>query len=207
MAAPMQTVLQQFSRLNISRLSLCRRLGARELHTQGHPLMFQVTEVLWAEPMKKRKKVDPAQVHAREMRKKKRLERMIKRLEKFARKLKPIEEIAGDPKIRREISLRQRERTALSFEESESRARLHKEWTRYKSKQYCTESGEIAQLITAQDRALQALREESEELYQQAIEIDESLINFSCKGPVRTPPIENFDSPDGEYIDTTKTYD
>lgn len=46
-----------------------------------------------AEPLKKKKKLDPAIVKAREERRRKRIEKQIRRLEKNARQLKPIEEI------------------------------------------------------------------------------------------------------------------
>jgi large subunit ribosomal protein L40 len=45
-----------------------------------------------AEPLKKKKKVDPAVLKAREDRKKKKLEKQIRRLEKNARQVKPLEE-------------------------------------------------------------------------------------------------------------------
>lgn len=45
-----------------------------------------------AEPLKKRKKLDPAVVRAREERKKKKIEKQIRRLERNAKSYKPIEE-------------------------------------------------------------------------------------------------------------------
>lgn len=54
---------------------------------------FQFSPVLFAEPLKKKKKMDPAVVKAREDRKRKKLEKQIRRLEKNARQLKPIEEL------------------------------------------------------------------------------------------------------------------
>ena len=46
-----------------------------------------------AEPLKKKKRIDPAVLKQREERKKKRLEKQIRRLEKNARQLKPIDEL------------------------------------------------------------------------------------------------------------------
>lgn len=46
-----------------------------------------------AEPMKKKKKMDPQIIKAREERKRKRIEKSIKKLEKNTKQLKPIEEI------------------------------------------------------------------------------------------------------------------
>ena len=38
-------------------------------------------------------------------------------------------------------------------------------------------------------------------------QLDESLIPLEVKGPVATPPIKDFDPPDGDYYDTTKVFD
>ena len=46
-----------------------------------------------AEPLKKKKKMDPAIVKAREEKKKRRIEKSIRRLEKNAKELKPLEEL------------------------------------------------------------------------------------------------------------------
>lgn len=48
--------------------------------------------LLRAEPLKKKRRLDPAIVRAREERRKKKIEKQIRRLEKNARQLKPIEE-------------------------------------------------------------------------------------------------------------------
>lgn len=56
-------------------------------------LNFKFTPVLFAEPLKKKRKIDPAVVKAREERRRKKLEKQIKRLEKNARQLKPIDEL------------------------------------------------------------------------------------------------------------------
>ena len=51
------------------------------------------TPVLCAEPLKKKRKLDPQILKQREDRRKKKLEKQIRRLEKNARQLKPIEEL------------------------------------------------------------------------------------------------------------------
>jgi large subunit ribosomal protein L40 len=62
------------------------------LHTSNQ-LNFKYTPVLYAEPLKKKRKMDPAIVKAREDRRRKRLEKQIRRLEKNSRQLKPIEDL------------------------------------------------------------------------------------------------------------------
>lgn len=54
---------------------------------------LQFTPVLFAEPLKKKKKIDPAVIKAREDRKRKKLEKQIRKLEKNSRQLKPIEDL------------------------------------------------------------------------------------------------------------------
>lgn len=49
--------------------------------------------VIRAEPLKKKKRIDPAVIKAREERKKRKLEKQIRRLEKNARQLKPLIEL------------------------------------------------------------------------------------------------------------------
>lgn len=54
---------------------------------------LHISPVLCAEPLKKKKKLDPQIIKQREDRKKKKIEKQIRRLEKNARQLKPVEEL------------------------------------------------------------------------------------------------------------------
>lgn len=54
--------------------------------------------------MKKKRKLDPAIAQAREMKRRKKIEKQMKRLEKYGRRLKPIDEIEGEPKLKRELT-------------------------------------------------------------------------------------------------------
>lgn len=54
---------------------------------------FYATPMLCAEPLKKKKRIDPSVIKAREERRRKKLEKQIRRLEKNARQLKPIDEM------------------------------------------------------------------------------------------------------------------
>jgi len=84
------------------------------------------------------------------------------------------------------VSKRKREAAVLSFEESERRALLHKDWTRYKTRQHRDEMLVVARLRGSQQRALDELRSESEELYQSAIQVGHSETTLSmhteCNG-------------------------
>lgn len=89
----------------------------------------------------------------------------------------------------------------------EQRAALIKEWSKYRNEQKTMDVQLLDQLCLAQTRALDELRAESEELYQEAIQPDISFIPFYAKAPVATPPIEQYDSPDGEYFDVSRKWE
>lgn len=54
---------------------------------------FHMTPIVCGEPMKKKKRLDPAILKARLDRKKRKIEKQIRRLQKNMRQFKPIEEI------------------------------------------------------------------------------------------------------------------
>lgn len=56
-----------------------------------------------AEPLKKKKKLDPMIVRQKEERRKKKIEKMIRRLEKNAGQLKPIDELEVPRSILQEM--------------------------------------------------------------------------------------------------------
>ncbi|XP_023692872.1 large ribosomal subunit protein mL40 [Paramormyrops kingsleyae] len=153
-----------------------------------------------AEPTKKKKKVDPKRdVEARE-----RLKKKLKRMEKVPPELIPIEDFIVPSKYLDEI--RVRSPPQLLSEESERRALLLKDWARYKQAQHKEEMQAIAQALDAQQEALKELRLESEELYEAAIQRDPELVPFLNQGPSHTPPITNYQAPEGKYNDITKVY-
>lgn len=65
----------------------------------------------------------------------------------------------------------------------------------------------IDRLVQAQTKALDELRLESEELYQAAVQPDANMLPFKAKMVVATPPITDYDSPDGEYVDISKKWE
>ncbi|XP_067614323.1 large ribosomal subunit protein mL40 [Eurosta solidaginis] len=168
---------------------------------------LQITPVLCAEPLKKKKKIDPQILKQREDRRKKKLEKQIRRLEKNARQLKPIEELEVPFTLLDEKEKRARKLTPLSEEEIEKRAALTKQWAKYKHEEKMADFQAIDRLLQAQNKALEELRKESEALYQEAIQIDMTLLPVTVKGPVATPPIKGYVSPDGDYIIETKNWD
>ncbi|KAM3960553.1 mitochondrial ribosomal protein L40 [Aphomia sociella] len=198
------SMLRHFSRLSISSVPKIQ-INSRNIATAS-ALQFKITEQLWAEPLKKKKKVDPAIVKAREDRRRKKLEKQIRRLQKNARQLKPIDEMEVPLHLLDQMEKRKRPQPQLSAEVLEARALLQKEWTRYKRDEYVAQVAQIDRIMAAQRRALDKLYEESEDLYNEAVMPDLQLIPYSTSGPVATPPIKGYDSPDGEYIDVSKKW-
>lgn len=189
----------------LSRLSKCAMVITRTITTDS-PLQFGVTNVLLAEPLKKKKKMDPNIIRQREEKKRKKLEKSIRRLEKFTKRLKPISELTVPMYLKAEKERRTRKLPSLTEEEDDRRALLSKDWCRYKRNEFINDSEIIERFIASQIKALNELKKESEELYNEAIQIDCSLLPYETQGPCHTPPIENYDCPDGEYIDLTIKY-
>ncbi|CAG5924592.1 large ribosomal subunit protein mL40 [Menidia menidia] len=164
------------------------------------PVMTLKTSVpLRAEP-KKKKKVDPR----REQMLRERLKKKLKKLERVPPELIPIEDFITPTRCLDEM--RERASPRLTFEESESRALLLKEWSRYKQQQHLAEVQAIELALEAQREALEELKLESEELYRAALKPDPLLFPFTHEGPANTPPIPNYDAPDGKYNNVTKVY-
>lgn len=101
---------------------------------------------------------------------------------------------------------RQRLQEEHSSEESEQRALLLKRWALYKKQEHEAERDAIQAMLEAQQEALQELKLESPELYAEAVKRDCSLFPFEKEGPHHTPPISNYQAPEGRYNDITKVY-
>lgn len=64
----------------------------------------------------------------------------------------------------------------ISEEEMDSRILLQKDWNRYKTKQHLANIQTIDSIFYSQQKALDELRAESEDLYQEAIQVINYLI-------------------------------
>jgi large subunit ribosomal protein L40 len=102
---------------------------------------------------------------------------------------------------------RTRKLPQLSEQEDERRALLIKKWAGFRMEENLNDFKLLDKLVVSQNKALQELRLESEELYQQAIQTDMDMIPFTAKGPVETPPIKDYEFVDGDYSDVTKMYE
>nr|XP_029135167.1 LOW QUALITY PROTEIN: 39S ribosomal protein L40, mitochondrial [Labrus bergylta] len=164
------------------------------------PVMtLKTTAALRAEP-KKKKKVDPR----RELVLRERMKKKLKKLEKVPPEFIPVEDLITPAKYLDET--RERSAPRLSFEESERRALLLKEWCRYKKNQHMAEVEAVELALEAQREALEELKLESEELYQAALKPDPLLFPFTHEGPAYTPANTKYYAPDGKYNDITKVY-
>uniref|UniRef100_A0ABM2A8A5 Large ribosomal subunit protein mL40 n=1 Tax=Anopheles coluzzii TaxID=1518534 RepID=A0ABM2A8A5_ANOCL len=187
-------------------LPLVGQSASRSVHS-GTGLLFRSTPVLCAEPLKKKKKLDPQIVKQREERKRKRLEKQIRRLEKNARQLKPIEELEVPMELIDEQSKRKRNVPKPTAELLESRALLEKQWAKYRMQEKLADYQLFDRIVAAQAKALGELQLASDELYQRAIQPDPALLPFVAQGPVSTPPIKDYEQPDGEYIDVSRKWE
>ncbi|KAJ1528701.1 hypothetical protein ONE63_007094 [Megalurothrips usitatus] len=165
------------------------------------------SQCLYAEPLRARKKLDPGQLKLREEKRKRKLEREIRRLAKHAQSLKPIEEMQLPLHIQDQVNQRTRAVLDISPDEEERRALLLKQWSYHRQREHYTDTKMLNRIAYSQSIALDELRHESEELYQAAIKVDESLLPISVRGPTLTPPIKDYDSPDGDYQNTSFKWD
>lgn len=125
----------------------------------------------------------------------------------MSKSLKPIDEVQLMASMSNELNIRQRPVSEHSNDKLEERIITLKLWSKYKHDEHYFNLQVISDLEFSQQRALNELREVSEDLYQAAIKVDESILPYQLTGPVETPPIENYQSPDGEYIDISKKWD
>ncbi|ESO90688.1 hypothetical protein LOTGIDRAFT_122770, partial [Lottia gigantea] len=158
-----------------------------------------------AEPLKKKRKSDPGSAKRKSDKLKKKFDKELRRIDKRGNPLKPIDEFEEWRRMSKMQSTRKRGRSELSQEDFEERVVIMKTWGRFKTHQNGKDSKVLHKLLLSQEKALEELRNESEELYQKAIEVDENLCGLVLKGPYQTPPIPDYISPDGEYVDITRT--
>lgn len=78
--------------------------------------------------------------------------------------------------VKTDLRLRLRKLPPISQEEEESRILMRKEWNRYKTQQHMATIRALDSIFYSQQRALDELRAESEDLYQEAIQV---IINFT----------------------------
>ncbi|KER27688.1 hypothetical protein T265_13750 [Opisthorchis viverrini] len=194
---------------------------------QLFPSMIHTSAVAYAEPLKKKKRIDPLIEQNRLRRRTRKIEKEIKRFNRQQRQLKPVAELEGDRKLLKELESRRRQPVDLSENEIDRRAVLLKQWGRYQTNVARTESQQFSRAMRAQQRALDWLYLTSPELYKAAIQ--PFYLPTTCttegdcvqdilgkiKGPYYTAPRihgglvdcpEDYEPPDGEAVDTTPEF-
>ncbi|XP_017779837.1 PREDICTED: 39S ribosomal protein L40, mitochondrial [Nicrophorus vespilloides] len=167
---------------------------------------IQTTPCLFAEPLKRKKRIDPSIVKARDDRKKKKIEKQIRKLEKNSRQMKPIDECEAPIHLFDKDPQYVRPAVKLSEEVLEGRILLEKSWAKYRRDQHLRDLQMLDRIAFSQQHALDELRKESEELYQEAIQVDFTLLPFNAVGPVNTPKIDDYEAPDGDYVDVSRQW-
>ncbi|NXJ67447.1 RM40 protein, partial [Rostratula benghalensis] len=178
---------------------LPQAVPSRGGHWQTSLLAARASLPARAQP-KKKKKVDVKKEQAQ----KERMKKKIRKLEKAAPEMIPIEDFVTPLKY--SDSTRVRNLPPPSPEEAERRVLLLKRWCLFKQNQDKAEKAALQALRGAQEEALRELRLESEELYQAALCRDPGLFPFQREGPDYTPPLPGYDPPEGKCVDVTKVY-
>ncbi|XP_067930399.1 large ribosomal subunit protein mL40-like [Watersipora subatra] len=191
----------------LSLRGFCQRVCSGSLHGTCLPTRsLHASPVLCGEPLKRKKRVDPAILRMQLERKKKRLEKQIRQQLKFARKLKPIDDYELHRELPKDSGPRPREEGADSMEERLRRQQLCVEWSHYKYHQSLERMKTFSNMIKAQEKALAELKIASTEKYDMAVQKDDDILEYSFTGPTETPPIVGYVQ-DGKYTETTKSYD
>ncbi|XP_022706185.1 39S ribosomal protein L40, mitochondrial-like [Varroa jacobsoni] len=167
---------------------------------------LHITPVLCAEPLRKKKRIDPQILRMREQRKIRKIEKGIRLLKRHGKKLKPIDEMEVSPRLQKELGLRKRNSEPITDNVISFREDLMRAWGNIRSLQYREEAKIIQAMVECQCKALEELRFASPTLYQAAVQPDEQLLPVKFLVLTETPAIKNYDVPDGKYIDVSKKW-
>jgi len=206
---------RRLSSLSMSSVSGMMRapLASRflDLNIASNARAISTTCSLFGEPLKKKKKIDPELLKHKTEKKIRRLERDLAVLKRTPKQLKPVSEVQPSPQFLRSLETRRRELTpdeqTILDQDRELTNKLLKLWSIYKSLQWQLEYRCLERMIASQNHALNQLKEESEGLYDAALQIEPDFLPYS-DFPVKkeTAPIVNYVPPDGEKKDVTKQW-
>merc|ERR1719430_722640 len=202
----MLQLARKFSKLSTTTQSIfgfSKTVQVQSLHTTP-ALQFQLTQNNYGSVTKKKRKQDPSQLKAKEERRRKRLSKALRKMEKKERLPKPLIECEVPIQLHKERSERLRA-VEVSPELEETRILHMKDWTRHLHTRNHNEIWEQDRILISQQKALDELKKESVALYDAAIQFDQDLVPINFKGPVATPPIKDYIQ-DGEYKETTPTF-
>ena len=169
---------------------------------------ISTTATLYAEPPRKKRRVDPAVLRTRVEKKIKKYEREIVKMESEPRQLIPILEYQLTNSEKRDLQARPRhtkEEFGLTDGTIKAANRL---WAFYRSEQSRLESESIRRIEAAQTIALKRLEKFDKELYDETIAVDDiSMIPYrSSHVRKETAPNPSYSPPDGYIKDVTKEW-
>merc|ERR1712107_526645 len=121
-------------------------------------------------------------------RRRKRLAKALKKMEKKERQPKPLSECEVPLALQKEAVIRRRE-VEVGEEEREARIAQMKDRQRFTIKRHSNELWHMDKVLRAQNAALEELRAENESLYEAAIQFDPNLLGIELKGPCASPPV------------------
>lgn len=187
-------------------------LGKASNWCPGHVFSVRslfITPSLCAEPMRKKKRLDPALLRVRVERKILKTEREINRIMRAPKKKIPILEYQYTAERKETLQSNKRD---ISLETLEQRQRdlnsANKLWSVYRNFEAKIQAKSVKQMERAQDRALAELKKVCPKLYDGALKADNQYLipyqNISIKK--ETPPNPDYVPPDGEMKDATKEW-
>jgi len=198
--------VSRFSKLIVApkaNLGLYETIPKVSFHS-SNKIFFSLSDPHFSAMSKKKKRQDPGQLKAKEEKRRRKLAKALRKMEKKDRQAKPLSECEVPLTLHKEAKERTRE-MMVTEEVMEERIHLMKEWSRFAYIRHRNELWKQDTIMQSQQVALDELKKESELLYRHAIEFDPSIIPVTFKGPVKTPPIKDY-LQDGEYKETTQSF-
>lgn len=163
------------------------------------------TCINYSAPLRKKKVINPLTHKKQFERKVRKLEKEIKRLEAIPPKLIPILELQLPPKVIKELD--DRKRKDVKTIDDKIINQYNKVWAIYRQIESNQEMKYIKKVASTQDKALNLLKNNYPDLYQEAIQLDPNLIPFKIEIVKKhTPPIASYKCPDGKATDITKEW-
>ena len=189
---------------------------------------ISTSTTLMSAPIKKKRKVNTTMAdRSKDERKRKRIVKALRKMDKKPRIPKPLTELevhpdifGGEMKIKRERIL-----PILSTTDAEEKTEQHqlimKEWSRFAGRRHADEIQQVDRVLISRKKALAELRKESYELYAEALKPDISILDqngevlYQASGPTSTPPIREVSTMnglsedwlvDGYYEEVTKKF-
>lgn len=169
---------------------------------------ISTTNALYAEPPRKKRRIDPAVLRTRVERKMKKVERDIAKLETEPRQLIPILEYQlTNSEIRNLDSRPGRTLQDVGLDEGALRA-AQRLWSFYRLEQSRMEKLSLRRVERAQNRALDTLKELDEDLYNKTVAMDETSLIPYLSSHIRkeTAPNPNYIPPDGYIKNISKEW-